>query len=1170
VSLFRLLLRNLLFHRRGNFAVFLGVALGTAVLTGALLVGDSLRGSLKALALDQLGWVENAMVAPRFFRARLAEEIGVSRTCPALLLRGSTGNKVDGKTKMVNKVNVLGIDDRFWPEGKIPANKDFWTSDAAEVVLNQSLADSLKAVVGDTIALHVQKADDVPREYLLGKRRKEDVVEAIKVKIKDILPDEGMARFTLTPSPEPVRNAFVPLGFLQQKLNLAGKANALLTAGPNSTLSLVGRLRLEDWGLKLLTPVDRAKSLARLLDPRNADGNIRGGRWDGRVPDALENPDKRAVLTIGKVEEFYRQQRNYALLESQTMLLDDALVEAVQTRPFFEVDGELFWKSPLLIYLADSISYGKNEISYAVVAGRGPILHDADPPLGEREIDLAEYGTLGAKPGDVVTLSYFAPDDHNHLQKLHEKFTVRKLFPLKGRYDDADLVPQFPGITDKLDLRDWDQSSLPFPYDSARGKYGEDYWKRYRGTPRAYINLETAQKLWGSRFGKITSFQIMPVNGSSKDFDKNIADIGNRILRALDPAKGGFVWQNVRAQGQKAGGGSTDFGEFFLYFSFFLIVAALLLVGLLFRLNLDLRGREMGILLATGWTFPQVRGLLLMEGYLLAIFGATAGLGGALIYADLLLKYLSREWPGGLLFLKLHVTVTSLAIGWGASVIVSFLTILWAVRVLSRMTPTRLLAGDTTASVSAVDNVTNRKPRRDWSRILIPLCAFAAGGLLATGMIAKGQEAQAGSFFGGGFFVLALGLTLVWRRLRSSASHGNPRQSLAGLAVRNASRHAVRSVLTVGLLSSATFLIVAVQSFHKEAGAEFLEKTGGSGGFLLYAQADVPVFQDLNDPASVPRKREESPTNVKFYPCRLQAGDDASCLNLYQPQNKPRILGVPRSLIERGGFSFGQTLAKSDEERKNPWLLLTSMDSGSEGIPVIVDANSAEYILHKSLGDTYEVTDDRGDPVKLRIAGLLHDSVFQSEIVVSDANFRRLFPRQEGFSFFLIEAPKDDADKIKTAWEDALSENGLTIETTSSRLDQYLAVENTYLATFQALGGLGLLLGAAGLAIVLLRSVWERRGELALLRALGFRRSSLAWLVMVENTFLLLAGLLVGTVSALLAVAPHLIGGRAHVLGLRVAELLGLVIVVGLAAGLAAVFTTLRAPLLPALRNSAA
>src|SRR5438093_12327691 len=101
--MFRLLIRNLIYHRRGNFAVFLGVALGTAVLTGALLVGDSLRGSLKALALDQLGWVEEAMVANRFFREKLADEITVPRVAPAMVLQGHGHRAGEKKGPPANK-----------------------------------------------------------------------------------------------------------------------------------------------------------------------------------------------------------------------------------------------------------------------------------------------------------------------------------------------------------------------------------------------------------------------------------------------------------------------------------------------------------------------------------------------------------------------------------------------------------------------------------------------------------------------------------------------------------------------------------------------------------------------------------------------------------------------------------------------------------------------------------------------------------------------------------------------------------------------------------------------------------------------------------------------------------------------------------------------------------
>jgi ABC-type antimicrobial peptide transport system permease subunit len=123
------------------------------------------------------------------------------------------------------------------------------------------------------------------------------------------------------------------------------------------------------------------------------------------------------------------------------------------------------------------------------------------------------------------------------------------------------------------------------------------------------------------------------------------------------------------------------------------------------------------------------------------------------------------------------------------------------------------------------------------------------------------------------------------------------------------------------------------------------------------------------------------------------------------------------------------------------------------------------------------------------------------------------------------------------------------------------------LTTFQSLGGLGLLLGTFGLATVQLRNVLERRGELALLRAAGFRRARLALLVMLENAALLIGGLAIGVASAIVAILPHLLAGGAAIPWLTLAITLGLVLIIGLAAGISAVRATLHAPLLPALRS---
>jgi hypothetical protein len=432
------------------------------------------------------------------------------------------------------------------------------------------------------------------------------------------------------------------------------------------------------------------------------------------------------------------------------------------------------------------------------------------------------------------------------------------------------------------------------------------------------------------------------------------------------------------------------------------------------------------------------------------------------------------------------------------------------------------------------------------------------------------HEARAGSFFSSGALLLTAALAAARAGLRRLERDHAPQPTLTALGVRNASRHRTRSLLTVGLLASATFVVVAVESFHKDTGADFARRDGGSGGFALYAETDLPFFQDLNQPDDRAGLARAGPllSGVRLYPCRLRAGDDTSCLNLYQPL-KPRLLGVPPALIERAGFRFAASLADKPAEQADPWLLLERPDEDG-GVPAIIDANTAQWVLHVPLGGTVEIDDEEGRKTRLRIVGLLAESLFQSEVLLSEANFLKLYPRHEGFHFALIDTGSLSPPRIRQlqdALQQDLAEFGPNVQTTASRVVAYAAVENMYLATFQALGGLGLLLGAVGLAIVLLRGVWERRGELALLRALGFRSGRLAWLVLAENVFLLLLGLAAGAVAALLAVAPHLGGGGAEGLWLHIGLLLLGVLAVGLCAGLAAVHTTLRAPVLQALRR---
>ena len=141
----------------------------------------------------------------------------------------------------------------------------------------------------------------------------------------------------------------------------------------------------------------------------------------------------------------------------------------------------------------------------------------------------------------------------------------------------------------------------------------------------------------------------------------------------------------------------------------------------------------------------------------------------------------------------------------------------------------------------------------------------------------------------------------------------------------------------------------------------------------------------------------------------------------------------------------------------------------------------------------------------------------------------------------------------------------MTVTPVKDRIVAFQAVIGAYLTLFQVLGGLGLLLGVAGLAVVLLRNVWDRAGELALLEAVGYSHRSVAKLILIENGFLLLLGLVIGVVAAGISIAPHRLAG-ANLPVARLGMLLGAVLLSGLVAIAVATLIAVRRPVISGLR----
>jgi ABC-type antimicrobial peptide transport system permease subunit len=1034
--------RSLVYYWRTNLAVILGVATAVAVLSGALLVGESVRASLRDLVLSRLGKTLAVVTSAQFFREQLAAE--APGAAPLIVMQGVVTHEKDGRREY--KVAVYGVDDRFFKLNDYSQQMPSWN----EARLTPALARDLGARPGDSILLRIEKPSAIPRESLQG--RKEDSGRTLRLTASTEAPE-----FALQPSQGDVSAIYVSMGRLQRDLTQAARVNALLLPSRDYPMD---RVTLDDLGIKIRAP-----------------------------PEALS-------------------------VETASGVMSDALVATVKQAAGASAE-------PVFSYVANAIRIGDREVPYSIATGVG----------SEEGISLDDWAAkdLNAKPGDDVTLDYYYWEPSGSLVTRSAQFKLTKILPMSGIAVDRDLTPEYPGITEAQNISDWDP---PFPVDLKKVRpRDEEYWKKYRTAPKAFVSLATAQKLWGSRFGKVTSVRIPGADA---------ADFAKRLRSLIDPQALGMAIVESRTQASKQAEGSTDFGEYFTYFSFFLVISALLLTGLFFQLGIGQRLREIGTLRAVGFPASKIRWLFVAEAFILSIAGVVVGSIGAVAYAAFLLYGLKTWWRGavGTGLLTLHVSADSLAGGGIAGVVIALLCVLATLRSLKRSSPRELLSGN---------RATEENPKHGtrWLRIVAALSVVSAIALVGASFAHSIPDA--GAFFGAGTLLLIGAIFFEWARLRGVNGMVS---SVVKLGVRNASYRPGRSVLVIALISSAVFLVVALDAFRRPPVAAS-DPHSGTGGFPFAAESELPIFWDLNTPAGRDNLNLSAVKDAKFFAFRLRPGEDASCLNLYEPRT-PRVLGASRAFLDLNRFSFTETIAKSE----NPWLLLDA-DPQDGAIPAIADANSITYVLHHKVGDVF----DAGG-VKVKLVAALDDSIFQSELIASEKNFTRVFPDDQGFRYFLIDGPPSIAAPL----DDALSDYGFDVISTPERLAAYHRVENTYLSTFQALGGLGLLLGTLGLGAVLLRNVMERRKELALLRAVGYRPEHLRTMVIAENAYLLIAGTAIGAVSALVAILPAFLQRGGHLPNPSLALLLLAVPVAGMAASLVAVRIVARAPLLETLR----
>ncbi len=1042
--------------------VMLGVAISTMVLTGTLIIGDSVVTSLESATQLRLGKSEFLFSGiDRYFRISLADDIRNdidADVAPILQLKG-IGSSQGGKYKL-NGIQVLGIDKHF--SSLIPSSDpSFFPPSGNQAYISENLSRRLQLNPGDAFVLRIENASQIPKNAPFVSEA--DQYISLRLTVGKIMSPDQLGRFNLKTSQTAPLNVFLSLPYLNKRLNLKEKANRLLFSGSDD--NTITKALDDQWSLA---------DMALEIFPANE-----GKDWE---------------------------------IRSERVFIDSSILKSVKI-----IDDQA---QPILTYMINAFRSGNSETPYSFISA-GPFLSKGSV---KDEININDWMAedLELDVGDSIECTYYVIGPLRNLTELTRRFMVAAIVPIEGIHADRDLMPQLPGLTDAGNCREW-EAGVPVDLDKIRDK-DEDYWKIYRGTPKAFISYETGKELWENRFGSCTSIRL-----SADDLSKTLLE--SQLSKLLEPTTLGFSLQPIREEGFTAARGGVDFSQLFMGLSFFLLVAGLILTTLLFNLHLERRFVEIGTLKALGIRQLNIKLLLLVEGVIIAFPAVLLGGLLAILYNKLVFHALNTVW-----FDIVRTSILQEDVHWRSMVSGMTITMVLII-IIIWFSVTKKLRSQSSELQQKVRTMKTYNGNKVWSFVGWISALIAIALLLKELVLAKTLNSEV-FFISGSLFLLGfMAFIAAWfgKIRRDDHEYFSQEQ----LIKRNLIRNRARSLRVVILFALGTFVVISTGLNRKDLHGSANQPTSGTGGFLLYMETTLPILKNLNN--SQIKGQLSIDHSLNFVQLRKNEGDDASCLNLNRVTS-PRILGVPSEKLE-GRFSFIKHTRDLDPEY--PWTSLQSR-LGNSVVPAFVDQTVLQWGLGKKVGDTLIYLDEFGMQMKIKVIGGLANSIFQGNVLIDENIFLEHFPSNSGTHVFLVDGPQSDHDQAVESLTRSFRNEGLEITSAADRLATFNQVENTYLSIFMLLGGLAMILGTFGLGIILIRNIMDRAKEIGILYAIGYTRKIILQIIAREHMILLIAGALSGAIAAFLAVVPSLLSEFIEASWEMASLLIGLILLNGI------------------------
>lgn len=1037
----QIIFRSIKFYKKPVLYQVLIIVLLSAVITGSLLTGRSVKESLKKSAADRLGNTSVLISSGiRYFDPELIRRMKDNSdiVCTGILeLNGYC--QAPGSQKGAFNTNIYGVKSDFF----VFQGNDSIIIKPGEVAVNKGLADYLGIKPGEDLMVRFAEISDIPKGAPFAPAK--DAGKSLLMRVGAILEPDQIGNFSLSISQITPLNIFMNLSDIEDSQGKPPEMNRMLIKrNTNNPLNVVSEalrhnLGYTDIGLKL-----------RMI-------NKTGG---------------------------------YELISDRIFIDETILKEICRLIPS---------SAPVITYLGNRFDSGTGSTPYSFISALPSSLYSDIVAGNEMIINSWMAHDLSVGEGDTIRMYWYSPDSLNVLIEKRSDFIVRRIVDMKGIWADSLLMPDFPGISGKKSCSDWN-AGVPVKMHEIRTK-DEDYWNKYRGTPKAFISFEKGKELWGNNFGPATSIRF-PVGVTEKEIE-------GKLTGSLDPYKMGFSITDPSADSFKAADESVDFGTLFLSLGFFLVLASMVLLSFAATSYFDSKKTHINILFALGFKNMWIAKLLFLEAGITGFMGCFIGSIGGYLVNIIITGALNTVWNGAVQTdaLNAHFSLVSLLSGFT----LTFLTIMVFMLIKINRYLKRL---------NQKEKDIYKIPSPKNNLIIMLASVFVTVTLFVLSVLIS-EKQLVFSFATGTVFLLTL--VLFWRHhyiggFNTIPGRINNRKNLSNQYYTFNPSHAVTPIL---FIAAGIFTVFITSANRMSFNESHIKRKGGTGGYLLWCENTIPVKEDLNTESG--RRKlgidDDQLKEMRFVQMKRLAGNDASCLNLNHIKAPPLVGVDPADLIARGSFSFSRVVPSRG--LGNPWQYL-NLPPENNSIYGIADQTVLEWGLKLKTGDTLVLRAENGQPLNIIIAAGLQSSVFQGNVLIGKENFTKYYPSVSGSSILLVDGNRQLTDLYKSTLNERFENYGTNIERTTDRLASFNKVTNTYLSVFSMFGGLGMITGIAGLGFVLLRNYNQRKREFALLLATGFQVRKIRRLMFSEQMLILIAGVSSGVVSALIATLPSI------------------------------------------------